>query len=106
MNSILQVSYLRFSECYMLDENTMHAPFDSDKIPKDNFCRSQHYSDLYSLGQSNKIVYYLVNIHEKFLNSDWLRAVQFFRNTVPKNKIQYKEKKHSANILIFIFHIS
>jgi hypothetical protein len=31
------------------------------------------------------------NIHEKFLNSDWLRAVQFFRNTV--SKMKYSEKK-------------
>ena len=25
---------------------------------------------------------------KKFLNSDWLRAVQFFRNAVPKNEIK------------------
>jgi hypothetical protein len=25
---------------------------------------------------------------KKFLNSDWLRAVQFFRNTVPENEVQ------------------
>jgi hypothetical protein len=31
------------------------------------------------------------NIHEKIsLNSDWLRAVQFFRNTVQKKEIQCK----------------
>jgi hypothetical protein len=36
------------------------------------------------------------NIHEKIsLNSDWLRAVQFFRNTVQK-------KKYSANFLIIL----
>jgi hypothetical protein len=28
---------------------------------------------------------------KKFLNSDWLRVVQFFRNTVPKNEIQSKK---------------
>jgi hypothetical protein len=27
---------------------------------------------------------------KKFLNSDWLTAVQFSRNTVPKNEIQCK----------------
>jgi hypothetical protein len=26
-----------------------------------------------------------------FLDSDWLRVVQFFRNTVPKNEIQCKK---------------
>ena len=30
---------------------------------------------------------------KNFLNSDWLRAVQFFRNTVPKNEIQLVQKK-------------
>ena len=33
---------------------------------------------------------------KKFLNSDWLRAVQFFRNTVQKSEIQYKKMKYSA----------
>ena len=32
------------------------------------------------------------NIHKKFLNSDWLRAVQFFQNTVPKMKYSVKKK--------------
>ena len=26
--------------------------------------------------------------------------MQFFRNTLPKNEIQYKEKKHSAKIIL------
>jgi hypothetical protein len=34
---------------------------------------------------------------KKTLNSDWLRAVEFFQNTVPKNKIQWQEMKYSAN---------
>jgi hypothetical protein len=34
------------------------------------------------------------NIHEKFLNSDWLRAVQFFQNTVPKMKYSVKKEIH------------
>ena len=44
---------------------------------------------------------------KRFLNSYWLRAVQFFRNTVPKNEIQCKkntvQKKYSANFLILNF---
>jgi hypothetical protein len=32
----------------------------------------------------------LIIYMKTFLNSDWLRAVQFFRNTVSKNKIQCK----------------
>ena len=54
---------------------------------------------------------------KKFLDSDWLRAVQFFRNTVPKNKIQCKKKKYSAKkekysanfvifLIFFIFQFS
>jgi hypothetical protein len=46
----------------------------------------------------------LNNIHKKFLSSDWLRAVQCFRNTVPKNEIhQWRKKKYSGNFLIFYF---
>ena len=46
---------------------------------------------------------------KKFLNSDWLRAVQFLRNTVPK--IKYSAKKEIQckvlNFLnFFIFQIS
>jgi hypothetical protein len=33
---------------------------------------------------------------KKFLNSDWLTAMQFFRNTVPKSEIQCKKVKYSA----------
>ena len=33
---------------------------------------------------------------KKFLYSDWLRAVQLFRNTVPKSEIQCKKMKYSA----------
>ena len=33
---------------------------------------------------------------KKFLNSDWLRAVQFFRNTVKKNEIQWEKMKYSG----------
>jgi hypothetical protein len=42
---------------------------------------------------------------KQFLNSDWLRAVQFFRNTVP---MKYSVKnKYRANSLIFlIFYFS
>jgi hypothetical protein len=43
------------------------------------------------------------NIHEKFLNSDWLRAVQGFRNTVPKNEIQCKFLNFFEIFLIFYF---
>ncbi len=33
---------------------------------------------------------------KKFLHSDWLRAVQFLVNTVPKKEIQCQKKKFSA----------
>ncbi len=33
---------------------------------------------------------------KKFLHSDWLRAVQFLGNTVPKQEIQCQKKKFSA----------
>ena len=38
---------------------------------------------------------------KKFLKSDWLRTVQFFRNTVPKNEIQYK-KRNTVQISLTI----
>ena len=41
------------------------------------------------------------NIHEKFLHSDWLRAVQFLGNTVPKKEIQCQKRKFSANFFRF-----
>ncbi len=41
------------------------------------------------------------NIHEKV--SDWLRAVQFLVNTVPKKEIQCQKRKFSANSLDFKF---
>ena len=52
------------------------------------------------------LVFYVLRIHnmqymKKFLISHWLRAVQFFRNTLPKNEMQCKKKKYSANFLIF-----
>ena len=34
---------------------------------------------------------------KKFLDSDWLRAVQFLGNSVPKKEIQCQKKKFSAN---------
>jgi hypothetical protein len=37
-------------------------------------------------------------MHENVLNSDWLRVVQFFWNTVSKNGIQCKEKKYNIYI--------
>ncbi len=33
---------------------------------------------------------------KKFLHSDWLRAVQFLVNTVPKKEIQCQKRKFSA----------
>ena len=40
-------------------------------------------------------VFFLDTLYmKKFLDSDWLRAAQFFRNTVQK-------MKYSANFLIF-----
>ena len=33
---------------------------------------------------------------KKFLHFDWLRAVQFLGNTVPKKEIQCQKKKFSA----------
>jgi hypothetical protein len=45
------------------------------------------------------------NIHEKFLNSDWLRAVQGFRNTVPKNETQCKFLNF-FEIFFLIFYFS
>ena len=38
---------------------------------------------------------------KKFLHSDWLRAVQFLVNTVPKKEIQYQKRKFSANFFRF-----
>ena len=43
-----------------------------------------------------KIVMYM----KTFLNSDWLRVVQFFRNTVPKNEMQCKKK--NANFIDYL----
>ena len=37
------------------------------------------------------------NIHKKFRNSDWLRAVK-----LPKNEIQCKKKKYSANFIDYL----
>ena len=34
---------------------------------------------------------------KKFLHSDWLGAVQFLENTVPKKEIQCQKRKHNAN---------
>ena len=40
---------------------------------------------------------------QKFLNSDWLRAVRFFRNTVAKNEIHaVQKKKYSANLIDYL----
>jgi hypothetical protein len=39
---------------------------------------------------------------KKILNSDWLRAAQFFQNTVPKNEIQCKQEKYSANFIDYL----
>ena len=46
---------------------------------------------------------------KKFLNSDWLRAVQFFRNTdLPKNEIQCKKRNNTKNKIknINYFHVT
>ncbi len=40
----------------------------------------------------SKLIIYM----KKFLHSDWLRAVQFLVNTVPKKEIQCQKKKFSA----------
>ncbi len=40
----------------------------------------------------------LNNIHEKFLHSDWLRAVQFLGNTVQKKKKFSAKKGNSVQI--------
>jgi hypothetical protein len=39
---------------------------------------------------------------KKFLNSDWLRSVQCFRNTVPKNETRWEKKKYSANLIDYL----
>ncbi len=38
---------------------------------------------------------------KKFLHFDWLRAVQFLGNTVPKKEIQCQKKKFNANFFRF-----
>ncbi len=38
---------------------------------------------------------------KKFLHFDWLRAVQFLENTVPKKEIQCEKRKFSANFFRF-----
>ena len=45
----------------------------------------------------NVIIIYM----KKFLHSDWLRAVQFLVNTVPKKEIQWQKNKFSANFFRF-----
>ena len=40
---------------------------------------------------------------KKFLHSDWLRAVQFLVNTVPKREIQCQKRKFSEISLDFTF---
>ena len=45
---------------------------------------------------------------KKFLDSDWLREVQFYRNTVPKKEINCEKKKYLASaktkdISIYVF---
>ncbi len=43
-------------------------------------------------------------LHEKIPSfSDWLRAVQFLGNTVPKKEIQCRRRKFSANFFRFYF---
>jgi hypothetical protein len=50
--------------------------------------------------RNNRITYGDTNnMHEKILNADWLRVVQFFRNTVPQNEMQCK----FLNFLNFLF---
>ncbi len=38
---------------------------------------------------------------KKILSFDWLRAVQFLGNTVPKKEIQCQKRKFSANFFRF-----
>ncbi len=38
---------------------------------------------------------------KKFLHFDWLRAMQFLGNTVPKKEVQCQKKKFSANVFRF-----
>ena len=45
---------------------------------------------------SHHVIRVLITYMKEFLNSDWLGAVQFFRNTVSKNEIQCKKVKYSA----------
>ncbi len=44
-----------------------------------------------------KLIIYM----KKFLHSDWLRAVQFLGNTVPKKEIQCQNRKFCANFFRF-----
>ena len=39
---------------------------------------------------------FFIIIHEKILHFDWLRAVQFLRNTVPKKKRNSVPKKRNS----------
>ncbi len=43
----------------------------------------------------------LIIYMKKFIHSDWLRAVQFLGNTVPKKEIQCQKRKFSANFFRF-----
>ncbi len=55
-------------------------------------CLQRSYSKKYNI-----ILIYM----KKFLHFDWLRAVQFLGNTVPKKEIQCQKKKFSANFFRF-----
>ncbi len=46
-------------------------------------------------------VLYLIIYMKKFIHFDWLRAVQFLGNTVPKKEIQCQKRKLSANFSRF-----
>ena len=55
------------------------------KLTKNN---SPH---VFEIALETILINHLIIYMKKFLNSDWLRAVQFFRNTVPKSKIHCKK---------------
>ena len=44
----------------------------------------------------------LIIYMKKFLHFDWLRAVQFLGNTMPKKEIQWQKRKFSANFFRFL----
>ena len=65
--------------------------------------RRSERKNMKNIPMQQNFAYYMIKfLHEKIPSfSDWLRAVQFLGNTVPKKEIQCQRRKFSANFFRF-----